>query len=82
MGLVVIFVAPTSRAPRILRVMGALMCMQGLAATLFLGPDRARAVMEWETRQGNAVLRVGAAVALATGVFMAYAIAARRPSQS
>jgi hypothetical protein len=77
MGLVVFFVAPKSRAPKILRVLGVLMCMQGLAATLLFGPDRARAVMEWETMQGNGVLRVGAAVALASGVFMAFAISGR-----
>jgi hypothetical protein len=60
MGLVVILVAPTSRAPKTLRALGAVMCMQALAATL-LGPDRARAVLEWETMLGTALLRVGAA---------------------
>ena len=69
MGLVVILCAPASRAPKTLRALGAVMCMQGLSAT-FLGPDRARAVLEWETMQGTALLRVGAAVALATGGFM------------
>jgi hypothetical protein len=52
--------------------------MQGLAATL-LGPDRARAILEWETMQGTALLRVGAAVALATGGFMAFAVTGQRP---
>ena len=73
MGLVVILCAPASRAPRTLRALGAVMGMQGLAATL-LGPDRARAVLEWETMQGTALLRVGAAVALATGCFLAFAV--------
>jgi hypothetical protein len=73
MGLVLIFCAPRSRAPKTLRVLGTLMCMQALTAT-FLGPDRARAVLGWETMQGSAVLRVGAAVALATGGFVAFAI--------
>jgi hypothetical protein len=77
MGLVVILVAPTSRAPRTMRALGALMCMQGLAATLF-GPDRARAILEWETMQGTALLRVGAAVALASGGFMAFAVTGHR----
>jgi len=76
MGLVMILAAPTSRTPKILRAMGALICMQGLAATL-LGPHRARAIMEWEAMQGHAVLRVGAAVALASGVFMAFAVSGR-----
>ena len=82
MGLAVILCAPASRAPKTLRALGAVMCMQGLAATL-LGPDRARATLEWETMQGTALLRVGAAVALAAGSFMAFAIVTgRRPETS
>ena len=77
MGIVLILCAPASRAPKTLRALGAVMCMQGLAATL-LGPDRARAVLEWETMQGTALLRVGAAVALATGGFVAFAVSGHR----
>ncbi len=54
------------------------MCMQALAATV-LGPDRARAILEWETMQGTALLRVGAAVALATGGFVAFAVTGHGP---
>jgi hypothetical protein len=79
MGLVVILCAPASRAPMTLRALGAVMCMQGLTATL-LGPDRARAVLEWETMQGTALLRVGAAVALAAGGFLAFAVSGHRPN--
>ncbi len=79
MGLVVILVAPTSRAPKTMRALGAVMCMQALAATL-LAPDRARAILEWETMQGTALLRVGAAIALAAGGFMAFAVTGRRPA--
>jgi len=78
MGLVLILYAPASRAPKTLRALGAVMCMQGLAATLF-GPDRARAILEWEAMQGAALLRVGAAVALATGGFVAFAVTGHRP---
>ena len=78
MGLVVILCAPASRAPKTLRALGAVMCMQGLAATLF-GPDRARAILEWEVMQGTALLRVGAAVALAAGGFVAFAVTGHRP---
>lgn len=78
MGLVVVLAAAASRAPKILRALGAVMCMQGLAATL-MGPDHARAIMEWETSQGTALLRVGAAVALAAGVFLAFAVTGRGP---
>ena len=57
MGLVVILSATASRAPKILRLLGALMCMQGLSAAI-LGPERARTVLEWETMH-PALLRVG-----------------------
>ena len=44
-----------------------------------MGPDHARAILEWETMQGTALLRVGAAVALAAGVFLAFALRATVP---
>ena len=79
MGLVVILCAPVSRAPKTLRALGGVMCAQALTATL-LGPTRAQAVLEWEAMQGTALLRVGAAVALATGAFVAFAVAGHRPN--
>lgn len=79
MGLVVILCARASRAPKTLLALGAVMCMQALVATL-LGPDRARAVLEWETMQGTALLRGGAAVALAAGAFIAFAVSGLRPN--
>jgi hypothetical protein len=72
MGLVLILCAPASRAPRTLRALGAVVCLQGLAATL-LGPDRARAILEWEAMH-TALLRVGAVVALAAGGLIAFAV--------
>ena len=77
MGLVVILTATVSRAPKTLRALGALMCMQGVSAAL-LGPEHARTVLEWEAGQGPALLRVGAAVALAAGCFMVFATTGRR----
>ena len=80
MGLVLILVAPTSRAPRTLRALGAVVCMQGLAATL-LGVDRARAILEWEAMH-TALLRTGAVGALAIGGFVAFAVTTgRRPKE-
>ena len=73
MGLIVILAAANSRAPKALLALGTVMGMQGLAATV-MGPDHARAILEWESMQGTALLRVGAAVALAAGVFMAFAV--------
>jgi hypothetical protein len=78
MGLVLILSASASRAPKTLRALGAVMCLQGLAATI-LGPDRARAVLEFEAIQRTALLRVGAAVALGVGGFIAFAVSGHRP---
>ena len=78
MGLVLILAASSSRWPRTLRALGAVMCLQAVAANLF-GLERARAIMEWEAMQGTALLRVGAAVALVAGGFMAFAVIGRRP---
>jgi hypothetical protein len=72
MGLVVILCATASRAPKTLRVLGAVMCLQVLSATV-LGPDHAREVLEWESAHG-ALLRLGAIVAVASGVFIALAV--------
>src|ERR1043166_3837354 len=47
MGLGLILSASNSRCPRTLRALGAVVCVQGLSATL-LGLDHARAIMEWE----------------------------------
>jgi len=80
MGLVVILGATGSRAPKTLRLLGALMCMQALSATI-LGPARARTVLEWEIMH-PALLRVGAIVALASGVFMVFAVTTGRPMAS
>ena len=69
MGLGLILAASSSRWPRMLRALGAVVCLQGLSATI-LGLDRARTIMEWEGMQGSALLRAGATVALASGCFI------------
>jgi hypothetical protein len=73
MGLVLILTASISRWPRILRALGALMCLQALGANVF-GYERAHAIMEWESTQPIALLRAGAAVTLAAGGFIVFAI--------
>ena len=79
MGLVLIMAASSSRWPRTVRALGAVVCLQGLAGTLFFGLERARAIMEWEAMQ-TALLRAGAVVALVTGGFVAFAVT-KRPSE-
>jgi hypothetical protein len=72
LGLGLILAASSSRWPRTLRLLGAVVCLQGLSATL-LGLDHSRVIMEWEGMQGPALLRAGAAVALASGSFIVFA---------
>jgi hypothetical protein len=62
--------------PKTLRALGAVMCMQALSATL-LGPEHARAILEWETMHA-ALLSVGAVVAVAAGGFIVFAVATGR----
>ena len=60
------------RAPKTLRVPGAVTCTQGLSATI-LGPEHARTGLEWETMCPG-LLRAGEIVALASGLFMVFAM--------
>jgi hypothetical protein len=79
-GLLMILVAPTSRAPKTLRAFGAVVALQGLALP-FVGIERTQLVLEWETSLGTAVLRGGAVLALAVGSFIAFAVTpVRRPT--
>jgi hypothetical protein len=75
-GLVLAGVAPVSRAPTALRILGVIAVIAGVA-TLLLGAERAQAVLEWWSGQG--LVRLGAGIALILGSFIAYAlIPARR----
>jgi hypothetical protein len=79
MGLVLIAAASAARWPRVLRMLGALMCVQALSATL-MGAERARVILEWETMH-SALLRAGALVALVTGVLIAVAVTTRSSNE-
>jgi len=79
-GLVLMVVAPVSRAPKTLRAFGAVVFIAGLVTPLF-GVERTRAIVDWEATQGTALVRVGAGLAVAIGSFIAFAVAAgRRPA--
>jgi hypothetical protein len=77
-GLVLLLVAPTSRAPGTLRALGAVALVGGLA-TPFFGVERTRAIVDWASAQGTALVRLGAVLALAIGGFIAFAVR-RRPA--
>ena len=79
MGLVVMAAAVDCRWPRCVGALGALMCLQALSATL-MGRERAQTVLDWESGH-TALLRAGAAGALAIGCFMALALVGPPPGQ-
>ena len=76
-GLILLLVASSSRFPKILRVLGILALIGGIA-TLFLGVDRARAIVDWVSAQGPNLISGFGVFALAIGSFIAYAIGGKR----
>ena len=72
-GVVLIMVAPSTRAPKVLQVAGAVALFAGMATPLF-GVERTKAVIDWEVAQGPQLIRAGAAVILAIGSFLAFAL--------
>jgi len=78
-GLVLIRVAFTSRMPRTLRTLGAIIFVAGII-TPFVGVERARRIVAWWVSQGIAFMRIWASVALIFGLFIIYAVIPRRGS--
>ena len=65
-GVILVLVAPSSRAPRVLRPLGLVMLVAGLTIPFF-GVDRARAMLDWWSARGPAFMRVWAGLAVALG---------------
>jgi hypothetical protein len=76
-GLILISVAPASRAPRGLRVLGYVIVILGITTALtgLVAVGRARAVIDWWLHQRPGVLRLTAGLILALGGFVAHACA-------
>jgi hypothetical protein len=70
-GLVFFLAAPTSRAPKTLRILGVVVCIAGVV-TAFLTVERAQALLEWWTANGATFVRFGAGIAICLGGFIAY----------
>lgn len=79
MGASLVGVAPASRLPRTLGVIGALIILVGLLTPLF-GVERARLVLDWWVAQGTTFMRVWAVFPVAVGLFLIHAIVGARPS--
>jgi len=65
--------ARTSRVPRAIRILGAVVLVGGFV-TLFIGPERARAIVDWWSSQGPFVMRAWAGFAVAFGCVLVWAL--------
>jgi uncharacterized membrane protein YidH (DUF202 family) len=76
-GLILISVAPASRAPKALRVLGYFILILGITTALtgLVGIAQARDAIEWWLQRGSGVLRLTAVLVLVLGAFVAYACA-------
>ena len=70
-GVVLVFGAPASRAPRTLRVLGLIIIIAGLSTPWF-GVARARTVVNWLASAGPLLMRLDAFVGMALGGFLVY----------
>ena len=77
-GLVFVCVAPASRAPRTLRVLGLVVIIAGLMTPWF-GVTRAQATLNWVASAGPLLMRLDAVVGMALGGFLMYVF--RTPTQ-
>jgi len=68
-GLVFVFIAPSSRTPRTLRLIGVLVIVAG-TATPWFGVARARQTLDWLASAGPLMMRLDAAVGMALGAFL------------
>jgi hypothetical protein len=82
LGLILISVAPASRAPKALRALGYIIFILGIATALtgLMAIGRARGAIGWWLQQGSAVFRLTGVLVLALGGFVVYACAPARRS--
>jgi hypothetical protein len=78
-GVLLLLVASLSRMPRTLRVIGAVIILNGLV-TPFFGVERSEALLNWFSSQGAAFVRAMALFAIAFGAFVVYVVSTRRRS--
>jgi hypothetical protein len=76
LGAALVVAAPTSRLPRALRILGAIIIVGGLVTPL-IGVERARMFLAWWVTQGAMIMRAWASIALVFGLVLVYA--ARTP---
>ena len=75
LGLALFLSAPDSRAPEVLQLLGIVIMVAGLI-TPMVGLERFRRLLDWWSAQGYGFIRVWAALALAFGFYLIYALMA------
>jgi hypothetical protein len=73
MGAAFFFAAPDSSAPKVLRILGAVVIVAGVI-TLFFGLERFRGLIDWWLAHRSAFVRPFAAFALVLGILLTYAL--------
>jgi hypothetical protein len=73
LGISLIYSAHTSHTPEVIRIVGIVILLAGLALP-FIGVDRVRTVIEWLSSRGPLAVRIWAGVTLAFGLFLIYAV--------
>lgn len=83
-GVALVVAASGSRAPRVIRLLGYVVVIAGLATALvgLVAMDRARALIEWGLQHGTGSARVVGALIAAFGGLIAYACAPVRRAGS
>ena len=76
LGLVFVFAAPASRAPRMVRALGFIVIIAGLMTPVF-GVTRALAVVDWMASAGPFLMHIDAVVGIALGSFLLYVFRAQ-----
>jgi uncharacterized membrane protein len=72
-GAVLVWVAPVSRTPKTLRVIGIFIILAALVA-LFVGVEHTQALLDWWSSQGLSFQRVWAGVAVLFGLFVVHTV--------
>jgi hypothetical protein len=76
-GLLLLWVASRSRMLKTLRVIGAVILINGAVTPLF-GVERSEALLSWFSNRGPAFVRIVATLAIAFGAFVVYVVSPRR----
>ena len=76
-GFILFTAAPSSRLPKTLRALGALVIIGGLVTPL-LGADRSRSLLNWWAGQEPLLIRMLPGVIIAIGAFITFVVAPRR----